>query len=398
MHAHHSRASASLLPWFWLSQQSPAVLRAFYRFLKEDHLPVKGCEDSGLVHAFYNSLSSSEALQPPPENTTKSTPALDAHWQWQDASPHHHLLHFGDPQYPPFLRFIDAPPLLLWGIGNIRILKSLQIAIVGSRDPTPLGAETAHQLAFDLAISNWTITSGLARGIDSAAHWGALAASGPTIAVLGTGICDIYPKQNEYLAQKIISQQGLLLSEFGLKQAPVPTAFPRRNRIISGLCLGTVVVEARLKSGSLITAQHAAEQGRDVFAVPGAVTNPNSQGCHQLLQEGAKLTLCAQDILDEYASLFATPTTKAVPGRKNAKKTPSASQALLPPVALPVALPLAPSEQNLLNCIDFHPTSVQQIAKRNPKSTPAELQTLLSLLEIHGYIKMVATGYYLKLR
>lgn len=203
-----------------------------------------------------------------------------------------------DPGYPALLREIHDPPPVLFFCGEPRLLHHPQIAIVGSRNPSRNGSETALEFAKHLSEAGFAITSGLAIGIDTAAHQGALAARKLTVAVAGTGLDRVYPARNQALAREIAAH-GLLVSEFPPGTPPVAGNFPRRNRIISGLCTGTLVVEAARQSGSLITARTAMEQGREVFAIPGSIHNPLARGCHALIRQGAKLVETADDIMEE---------------------------------------------------------------------------------------------------
>jgi DNA processing protein len=214
-----------------------------------------------------------------------------------------YLLSLEDERYPPALKQIHNPPPILFAQGQIEFLSKPQLAIVGSRNPTSLGNLTAKQFAQHLSNVGLTITSGLALGIDAAAHQGAIQELGGTVAVLGSGLNWIYPHQHKLLAEKVM-ERGILISEFPINTAPKIGHFPRRNRIISGLSLGCLVIEAALKSGSLITAKYAIEQGREVFAIPGSINNPLSKGCHQLIRQGAKLVETAEDVLEELGSLF----------------------------------------------------------------------------------------------
>lgn len=216
--------------------------------------------------------------------------------------PHHYLLVWSDPDYPPLLREIPDPPVMLYVMGDRRVLSRPQLAIVGSRNPTPMGRENARAFAKSLAGAGLVITSGMALGIDGAAHRGALEAGGKTIAVAGTGLDRVYPSRHRDLAHDIV-RHGALVSEFPLGTPPKPENFPVRNRLISGLSLGTLVVEAALQSGSLITARLATEQGREVFAIPGSIHSPQSRGCHALIRQGVKLVETAQDILEELGPL-----------------------------------------------------------------------------------------------
>lgn len=228
------------------------------------------------------------------------------------------VLTLGDADYPTALLDIPDPPLMLYALGQTAQLATLQaqpaLAVVGSRNPTPQGADNARAFARSLAASGLVIVSGLALGVDGAAHEGALEGAGPpgaagrlaTLAVVGTGLDRVYPRQHHALAQRI-AQQGLLLSEYPLGTPPLAAHFPRRNRLIAGLSQATLVVEAALQSGSLITAQQALEQGRDVMAIPGSIHAPQSKGCHALIKQGAKLVESAQDVLEELRLPLALP-------------------------------------------------------------------------------------------
>lgn len=214
-------------------------------------------------------------------------------------TPRIHAIALTDPDYPPLLYDISAPPPILFVDGNLNALALPQLAIVGTRRPTVGGSETAHEFARFLVQNGFAVVSGLALGIDTAAHSGALAGQGVTLAILGSGLDRVYPARNRALAQEIVAAGGAVVSEYLPGTAPEASNFPRRNRIISGLSLGTMVVEATVKSGSLITARYALEQQREVFAVPGSIHNPMSRGCHSLIRAGASLVETAQDIVTE---------------------------------------------------------------------------------------------------
>lgn len=216
-----------------------------------------------------------------------------------------------DPYYPNLLKEIYDPPLVLYYMGDLEALKKKSLAIIGSRHATPYGFETARKLSYQAAYGGLAVTSGLARGIDTAAHQGALAAKGCTIAVLGSSLDAIYPEENRVLAEKIAESGGIVLSEFSLGTAPERYTFPMRNRVVSGLSEGVLVVEAGLESGALITARMAVEQGRQVFAVPGRVDNPHAKGCHKLLKEGARLVENIEDIFEEFGYLI--PSRSIIP-------------------------------------------------------------------------------------
>ncbi|ATQ74267.1 DNA-protecting protein DprA [Massilia violaceinigra] len=220
---------------------------------------------------------------------------LDTVHDWL-AQPDHHLLTPDDPAFPPLLRELAMPPLLLYAAGRVALLSAPAVAVVGSRNATGQGAANARAFASALSGAGLTIVSGLALGIDAAAHDGGLRGPGSTVAVTGTGADRIYPRRNEELARRI-AEEGCIVSEYPLGTGPSPGNFPRRNRLISGMCCAVLVVEAAAGSGSLITARLAAEQGRDVFAIPGSIHSPLSKGCHSLIRDGATLVDCVDDIL-----------------------------------------------------------------------------------------------------
>lgn len=223
--------------------------------------------------------------------------------QWLN-QPNHFLLSADDTAYPSLLKETHDYPPILFVIGNIRLLRHKQLAVVGSRRPSKAGALDAQYFSSALVKNGFVLTSGLASGIDSYAHEGALAAANDsTIAVLAHGLDEIFPKRNQNLAARIVNSGGALVSEFPVGVMPKPEYFPRRNRIISGLSLGVLVVEAAVKSGSLITAYCALEQNREVFAIPGSIHNPVARGCHRLIKDGAKLVESYQDIIEEFPEL-----------------------------------------------------------------------------------------------
>ncbi len=296
--------------------------------------------------------------------------AFQTELEWLDQSDHH-LLVWSDADYPPLLREIADPPVLLYVMGIRQVLSSPQVAIVGSRNPSPMGRENAQAFARSLAGTGLTITSGLALGVDGAAHRSALAAGGATIAVAGTGLDRVYPAWHRDLAHEII-KHGALVSEFALGTPPLPENFPIRNRIISGLSLGTLVVEAALQSGSLITARLATEQGREVFAIPGSIHAPQARGCHALIRQGAKLVETAQDILEELAPL-ASVAHRIAPD--NAAPTP----ALDAPMAA------------LLQQIGHDPVSVDALIERSGLTADA-VSSMLLQMELNGLVSSCPGG------
>jgi DNA processing protein len=277
---------------------------------------------------------------------------------WLESAPGRDVVPLGDPTYPPLLLEAADPPLLLYIQGRAELLHSPALAVVGSRNPTPQGRENARAFAAALSEAGFTIVSGLALGIDAAAHEGGLAGRGSTIAVVGTGLDRVYPRSHLALAHRI-AEGGLLLSEFALGTPPLAQNFPMRNRIIAALARGTLVVEAALQSGSLITARLAAEAGREVFAVPGSIHSPLARGCHALIQQGAKLVLGAQDVLDE----------------------------LRPPAARAAAAPPPPAEtaDPLLDAMGFDPIGLDALSARTGWAA-AELNARLLDLELDGRV------------
>jgi DNA processing protein len=261
-----------------------------------------------------SSFAERQALEAMGSEEVKSAVARALEWASQ---PGHSIATLADASYPRALLEIPDPPALIYVIGRSELLQHPALAIVGSRNATAQGESNAESFAKAFSDAGLTIVSGLAMGIDAAAHRGGLSGPGSTIAVLGTGVDVIYPRRNADLAAQI-AERGLLLSEFALGTAPAAFNFPRRNRLISGLARGCLVVEAAAASGSLITARTAAEQGREVFAIPGSIHSPLSRGCHALIKTGAKLVESAQDVLDELSGFrgtgYASTTAKAPSG------------------------------------------------------------------------------------
>lgn len=294
-----------------------------------------------------------------------------------------HLLRPHDGLYPQGLAEIsDAPPLLFLH-GNPRVLDNPQLAMVGSRNPSASGRETAHDFARTLAAAGMVITSGLASGIDAASHRGALEGGGHTIAVAGTGLDRVYPAVNRGLAHAIVDQGGAILSEYPPGTPPLAGNFPRRNRIISALSLGTLVVEAALRSGSLITARLASEQGREVFAIPGSIHNPLSRGCHRLIREGAKLVESASDILEELMPQLQ---------RFLAEEAQHEADAGVLGAVVELESELDEEYQRLLVAIGDEPTSVDRMVERSGLTAEA-VSSMLLLLELQGFIESTAGGY-----
>ncbi|HHJ18029.1 MAG TPA: DNA-protecting protein DprA [Gammaproteobacteria bacterium] len=306
--------------------------------------------------------------------------AVDRDLAWLE-QPDNRLITCRNPAYPPLLKEIPDPPALLFVHGDPDYLRQPQLAIVGSRNPTHNGQALAREFAAHLAACGLTITSGLAAGVDAEAHQGALEAGGTSIAVTGTGLDRVYPAQHRELAHRIAAN-GALVSEFPPGTAPLAPNFPRRNRIISGLSLGTLVVEAALRSGSLITARNALEQGREVFAIPGSIHNPLARGCHALIREGAKLVETGDHILEELASLVflclsqtETPATSGVAGGTDINPEPD------------------PEYVRLLDAMGFEPVAIDQLVQRSGL-TPEQVSSMLLLLELQDRVVSGSGGRY----
>lgn len=325
-------------------------------------------------HLFHATRDQLEALHLKPESIRAfqqpNWHKIEHSLTWHQSSSHQ-ILHYASPEYPEQLKEIHNPPLILYIKGNKELLNTPQIAMIGSRRPTSAGNENAFHFARCFAENGLTITSGLAKGIDTQAHLGALAATSKTVAVLGSGVDTIYPQSNTKLANTI-AEQGLLLSEYAPNTPPKTYHFPERNRIISGLSLGVVIVEATLKSGSLITAKYALEQNKEVFAIPSSIHNAMAKGCHKLIKEGAKLVEGYADVIEEIAF---TPSKPPVTHLKIKEK---------PPVnATPCPL---------LNHIDYAPTSLDLILTRS-KISLSIVSSLLIELELKGLISASPNGY-----
>ncbi len=320
--------------------------------------------------------------------------------------PNAHIICFNQVNYPILLKQISNPPPLLFVEGDVDILAHAQLAMVGSRNPTPMGAEMAFQFARYLVSKGLVITSGLAIGVDGASHRGALAGQGKTIAVIGSGVDKIYPSAHLQLAKQIIEQGGALVSEFPMGTLPRKEFFPRRNRLISGLSMGVLVVEAALNSGSLITAKCAVDQGRDVFAIPGSPHNTLARGCHQLIKEGAKLVEEAEDILQELLPLskYVHFNLNQNLNYINLNQRDKEEVSLNTKVDSKDPLPLTQNntlnftgannsqEKQVLAQIGFECTSVDTIIERSGL-TAEEVSSMLLALELTDKILSVPGGY-----
>lgn len=313
-----------------------------------------------------------DALQAAPETLTAQ---LQTTLEWLEGGDNRRVVTLGDTAYPAALLDIEDPPSMLYMLGAfdgpIQAAlenRALCLAIVGSRNPTPQGEINARQFAKVFGSAGLCVVSGLALGVDGAAHDGALQGGGITIAVVGTGLDRVYPKKHLELAHRIV-KQGLMVSEFPLGTPPLMGNFPKRNRIISGLSQGTLVVEAALKSGSLITARLAVEQGQDVFAIPGSIHSPQSRGCHALIKQGAKLVESAQDVLEELKLPVSAHDTRNADDEEPG------------------------DESALLRAMGFEPVSLDALQARTGLATP-ELQGRLLELEMQEAVARLPGGLF----
>ena len=304
--------------------------------------------------------------------TALDTKLIDRDLAWLE-HPDHGILFYDDPQFPKKLLEINDPPYALYYIGDTDYLNNTQLAMVGSRTPTSSGKQIAENFARHLSEAGLTITSGLAHGIDTACHRGAIKGLAGSVAVVANGLHNIYPKSNTGLAEAI-TKNGCLVSESPVGTDPHKGLFPRRNRIISGLSIGTLVTEAAINSGSLITTRHAMEQGREVFAIPGSIHNPLSKGCHQLIKSGAKLVETAADILEELLPLVNSSsirhTIAAETPQTNTKKEHHG---------------LDSSYQTLLKHMEYEPVAIDELVKRSNLNA-SEIASMLLILELQDQV------------
>ena len=328
---------------------------------------------------------------------------IDAALAWLAADPLNALVAWDDDRYPALLKRTQTAPVALFVRGDTDCLALPQIGIVGSRKATAGGLENAAAFARHLAACGLGITSGLALGVDTAAHRGALDGEGRTIAVLGTGPDLVYPAANTALAERIVAGGGALVSEFLPGVPPLKDHFPRRNRIISGLSLGTLVVEAGIQSGALITARRAIEQGREVFAIPGSIHNPLAKGCHRLIREGAKLIDSAEHILEELGPLLSAQRKESA----GEARVDLARNFLPDETGLRAPHPHSPSFRStesgdedydkLLDALGWDPVTADTLVLRS-QLTPAEVSSMLLILELEGTVTPLAGGRYQRTR
>jgi len=317
--------------------------------------------------------------------STSTESLITNDYEWLQHS-RHHLVCLGDEHYPALLQQLADAPTGLFVSGNVQLLVQPQLAIVGSRNPTPYGREVATAFAKHLTHCGLVITSGLAEGIDAASHRGALEGTGQTIAVCGTGLDSVYPASSKSLSLAI-EERGALVSEFPIGTEARKYHFPLRNRIISGLSLGTFVVEAALHSGSLITAKQAGDYGREVFALPGSIHNPMAKGCHLLIRQGAKLVDSAEDILNELGPLATLAQSLT---RVSASANPSDSQANSDMV-------LDKDYKILLDALGFEAASIDQLVERSGLKADV-VASILLILELEEHVASMPGGLYVRAR
>jgi DNA processing protein len=349
---------------------------------------------------------------------------LDAVIAWRE-QPGNQVVTLDDPAYPPALLTMPDPPPLLYIKGRLSLLHTRAVALVGSRSATPQGVEDAERFARELSVAGVTVVSGLALGIDGAAHRGGLEGIGGTVAVIGTGADLVYPAAHHALARQI-AVQGAILSEWPLGTPARAANFPQRNRLIAGLVSGVVIVEAAMRSGSLITARLANEMGRDIFALPGSIHAPLSRGCHRIIKQGAKLVETPDEVLEElgfarraapqvasglaHAVLWGgvgSPNTSAFSGTVAGQPESAAAQTAEPspteaaaagaatPVAAPPCPPVAPEAQRLLAALGHSPTTLEILATRT-EMEDAALQTTLLQLELAGQVSVLPGGRFMR--
>ena len=312
---------------------------------------------------------------------------------WRQHS-NHHLVAYFDLQYPPLLQQTSNPPFWLFARGRLRYLNMAYIAVVGARQCSPLGIRTTQEFARSLGANSLGIVSGMALGIDTAAHTAALDIGAPTIAVLGAGMENIYPKRNAALAERIAAE-GLLLSEFTPSTPPRREHFPQRNRVISGLALGTLVVEASLRSGSLITARLAAEQGREVFAIPGAINNPYSAGCLRLINNGATLVSSSEQMLQSLQPLLSRQhqlLSQKIAANKQANKEQASIASAEADVDAESDSDISANARKLLGLMEYRLMHVDELCQLSQMQV-AEVSSLLMELEMNGLVACQSGSY-----
>ena len=354
------------LAWLRLGLVAELTPTGFRKLLTALSTPEAICaaDRATLARSVSDDVAAAIARGPDPER-------FDTTLKWME-DPANQVVTFADDAYPRLLLEITDPPPLLYVKGNAGLLNGASLAVVGSRNATPQGRINAQAFSQELSEGGFTIISGLALGIDSAAHAGGLAAAASSIAVVGTGLDIVYPARNRDLAHQL-AEEGALVSEFALGTPALASNFPRRNRLISGLARGCLVVEAALQSGSLITARYALEQGREVFAVPGSIHSPLSKGCHLLIKQGAKLAESSQDILEELGAAVRARAATTKPGDEVVHVNP------------------------LLAALGFDPLDLDTLCQRSGL-TPDSASAMLLTLELDGVVSRLPGGRFQRVR
>ena len=378
-----------LAAWLRLSMAPglrPGALRAM---LNAFGLPAAILEQPfALLATATDEASARAALAPPGADLTCY---LDAVLAWREL-PGNAIVTLDDPAYPPALLTMSDPPALLYIKGRLELLHAKGVAVVGSRSATPQGVEDAERFACALSEAGLAVVSGLALGIDGAAHRGALTGRGSTIAVIGTGADLVYPAAHQLLARQIAAE-GAIVSEWPLGTPARAANFPQRNRLIAGLVGGVLIVEAAMRSGSLITARLANEMGRDVFALPGSIHAPLSRGCHRMLKQGAKLVETPEEILEELGFVAAPPSNGGAATMPGAGRLPQRTRPLKPAVTATNPSELAPEAQKLLAALGYAPATLEILAARTDMQE-ATLQSTLLQLELAGHLTVLPGGQF----
>ncbi len=371
-----------LKSWIKLWRVSGVGSKYFQRLLDSFDSPadVFNASSSSLKHAGISQNLANAILD------DKDSDSATTDLEWLNTADDHYIISIQCPEYPTLLKQTDSPPPLLYVHGNLSIINDPQLAIVGSRNPTQSGMTSAYDFSKHLGQTGLCITSGLALGIDGSAHQGALDANAPTIAVIATGIDRVYPAKHRNLAHQIV-ENGAIISEFPIGTQPRSSNFPRRNRIISGLAHGTLVVEAALKSGSLITARLASEQGREVFAIPGSIHNPLAKGCHQLIRQGAKLVENAQDILEEMSAVIDLSKIDQSPITTTSEKTEISTENKKDE---------DPDNQLLLGKMGYDAISIDSLVA-STGFKPESIAAMLLILELQNKVSSNGGGTYTRI-
>jgi DNA processing protein len=384
------RDLTDLASWIRL-EQTPGVGRGtLRRLIAEFGSPQRIFEAGHRALSVHLPAPLARLLCEPPSSAVQRQ--LDLSLLWLD-QPGNHLLTLLDPGYPAALAQIPDPPPLLYLKGRPQLLATPMLAIVGSRNASLQGKANAEVFANALSCAGLTIVSGLALGIDAAAHQGALDGSGATVAVIGTGADIVYPARNHALAHRI-AEEGCIVSEYALGTPPLSHNFPRRNRIISGLSAGVLVIEAAAQSGSLITAQLAASQGRDVFAIPGSIHSALAKGCHKLIKEGAKLVESAADVLEE---LRMSPLATLAAARNATSATSATPGAAVSTVSATISATVSAAGRALLAAMAHEPVGADALARlveAEPQAEPGQLSLVLLELELCGQVERLPGGLF----